>query len=184
MVAMGFNRRLPGESEEDFKIRRMREINEESGDTTISDGLSLDRGSAAYHELVAERAGFDEFERTQEALGKEDGFASEDAWHKEQGEQNAAYRDRQIAAQRSREGRRQSTMARKAMHEVWKSSAAGAIFDAAEDVLMDVPDDERVQKKAEKQMRRLPKQVEENIYDESCDYDDFLPGSRTLNKYC
>lgn len=152
--------------------------------TSRADGASLALGSTEYRERMFDLQGLDEFEQDEQRLDGA-GLRKADAVSKFD-EHNAAYRQRvgshagDLQQQLADENYGRFTTGEWLVDkEIRKSLAAEQAAKSAEKAAAKTEtkeDDKYV-------ARKLPKKLEEAVYDRSKEADDIYPGMKTLGKY-
>ena len=152
--------------------------------TSRAGGASLALGSTEYKEFVRDRNGMDEFEqekaRLDEAeLRKSDKFSKDDKWHLGRRKELASFGSELRESRERVDEDRLSTAERKVSHQVRKSLLVDDAQSAAAKLAAstETTKDDKIVK------RRLPKQLKEDVYDDSVEDDDFFPGMSALKKY-
>lgn len=164
-----------------------RRSNDADENMSVSDGLSLEQGSAAYKELVAERAGLDDDERARQIAGKQSEFSVEDMQHTLWEAGNAAHRATQLKKRAAGDRGHQTMMDRSVLSQQAKLGVWGNVAEAASEVLTTGPkpgEEEEYAKKQQRRTRRIPEEVYNMGVSEQEAEEEWFPGSRTLNKYC
>lgn len=152
--------------------------------TSRSDGASLALGSTEYRERVADLAGMDEFEQERQALDaaglrRSKEFTPEDKHAAKHDSMVGEFADGLKEAFESADMGMLTTSERKVSHEIRKSALVDKAVSHAREVAEQTED-----KKDDKFVRRrLPKMLDDNVYDEGKDEEDIYPGMSTLNKY-
>ena len=158
--------------------------NEGDENTSKAGGASLALGSAEHKEFVRDLKGMDEFEQERAELEesgfrKDSEFSEDDKWHQERRKELASYGGELRTNSEKVDESRLSTAERKVSHQVRKSilvDDAQALAAKRASATETTKDDKIVK-------RRLPKQLEKDVYNDSVEDDDFFPGMSSLNKY-
>lgn len=166
-------------------LRRRNRSGAGSEDTAKADGASLAPGSAEYREYLRDQQGMDRFEqqkyeRNAAYLRSGDVITpKKDEWHEQKAEELAQEPvDRRAERIRTEDGRL-STAERKVSHQIRKDLYKDDVVRkaAARAELTETKKDDRAVK------RRLPRDLEKQIYDDGVQDDEFYPGSKVLKKY-
>ena len=102
-----------------------------------------------------------------------------DEWHQQRAQELAQEPARRKAARMRENDGRLSTAERKISHQIRKDLYKDDVMQMAEAKAAKTPskDDDKIV------ARRLPKELEKQIYDDGVQDDDFYPGAKLLNKY-
>lgn len=179
---MADNKNVKAELEALRKRNRRRTIDE---NTAKADGASLAPGSSEYREYLRDHQGMDRFEQEKSERGKVyqrsgDVITPEkDEWHEEKA-QELAKEPIERRVERAREGDgRLSTAERKVSHQIRKDLYKDDVVrmaSAMAEKTASKEDDKAVK-------RRLPKDLEKQVYDDGVQDDEFYPGAKLLGKY-
>lgn len=166
-------------------LRKRNRRGVDSEDTAKADGASLAPGSSEYREYLRDHQGMDRFEQQKYERGKAyrrsgDVITPEkDEWHEEKARELAnAPVERRVERSRENDGRL-STAERKVSHQIRKNLYKDDVVRLAS---------KRAERTASKEddkavKRRLPKDLEKQIYDDGVQDDEFYPGAKVLKKY-
>lgn len=158
--------------------------NKDSENTSKAGGASLALGSTEYKEFVRDRKGMNEFEQEREQLSdaglrKSDGFSKDDKHYAKRRNELAGF-GAELKQEREQSGDgRLSTGERKVSSQVRKS----LLVDDAQAAAMRRAEATETTKDDVIVKRRLPKQLKEDVYDDSVQDDDMFPGMSALKKY-
>lgn len=166
-------------------LRRRNRRGVDSEDTAKADGASLAPGSSEYREYLRDQQGMDSFEQEKYERSKAYSRSGDvitpdkDEWHEEQA-QELANEPVERRAERAREGDgRLSTAERKVSHQIRKNLYKDDVvrMASARAERTETKEDDKAVK------RRLPKDLEKQIYDDGVQDDEFYPGAKVLKKY-
>lgn len=163
----------------DFDSLRRRSNKDDWTDDAKSGGASLELGSTEYNEYVMDHQGINEFDQEKAKLDR-GGERSEDVFEKERSQGEDAQKET-AQQQRDREVMESgilSTAERKISHQIRKAAMLAqveGIAIAKAKVTPTLSDDRAA--------RRLPKELNEAVYDDGVQDDDFYAGARILKKY-
>lgn len=164
------------------KYLRKRKDNREN--SSKSDGINLGLGSNEYRERVRDLQDIDEKEQ-EDVKKSEKGIRQMDDI-KEFSPEEDTYRKKMAqepevmqVAREQKDNMRLSTTKRVVSNQILKSAQADNVSHVAsrEAAKTEGLEDDKFVK------RRLPKMIEEDVYDEGESLDDFYPGSSVLDKY-
>lgn len=179
-MADGENMRAELES-----LRRRNRAGAGSEDTSKADGASLAPGSAEYREYLRDQQGMDRFEQQKDERGAvylRSGDVitpKRDEWHEEKAEELAQEPvDRRAERIRTEDGRL-STAERKVSHQIRKDLYKDDVVRKAA-VRAELTESKKDDKAVK---RRLPKDLERQIYDDGVQDDEFYPGNKVMRKY-
>lgn len=168
---------------ESLRKRKRRDVNSE--DTAKADGASLAPGSAEYREYLRDQQGMDRFEQQKAERSKAyrrsgDVITPEkDEWHEEKAQALAAEPVKRRDERAREDDGRLSTAERKVSHQIRKNLYKDDVVRMASAIAehTDSKEDDKAVK------RRLPKDLEKQIYDDGVQDDEFYPGAKVLKKY-
>lgn len=153
--------------------------------TAKADGASLAPGSSEYREYLRDHKGMDRFEQQKaersEAYQRSGDVITpeKDEWHEKKAQALAKEPvERREARVRENDGRL-STAERKVSHQIRKNLYKDDVVRMASSMAertLSKEDDKAVK-------RRLPKDLEKQIYDDGVQDDEFYPGGKILKKY-
>lgn len=160
--------------------------NNDGENTAKADGASLALGSSEYREYLRDHQGMDRFEQQKAERSKAYQRSGDvitpdiDEWHQQRAQELAQEPARRKAARMREDDGRLSTAERKISHQIRKDLYKDDVMRMAEAKAAKTPskDDDKIV------ARRLPKELEKQIYDDGVQDDDFYPGAKLLNKYC
>lgn len=166
-------------------LRKRKRCDVDSEDTAKSDGASLAPGSAEYREYLRDQQGMDRFEQQKDERGAANLRSGDvitpkrDEWHEEKAEKLAQEPvDRRAERAREDDGRL-SIAERKVSHQIRKDLYKGDVVRKAA-----ARAEQTESKKDDKAVkRRLPKDLEKQIYDDGVQDDEFYPGAKVFKKY-
>lgn len=171
--------------EELEQLRRRKNNPIDSENDAKASGSNLAPGSAEYREYLMDKKGLDEFEQevilrnTNSSRSQDNIDPKKDKWHNER---EATLASEPVIRREARErsgGGMLSTAERKASHQIRKmylKDDVEALALSRAQKTESLEDDKAVQ-------RRLPKELDKQIYDDGIQDDDFYPGAKILNKY-
>lgn len=161
------------------EIKRNRKSDNEN--TTKSDGASLAMGSSEYREMVADRKGMDEFDQKNVKLdkAKSSKFSRKDDFHDELAKDNADFARDLNQNYLELDSGQLSTAERDVSHQIRKAALTDATLKVArrEAAKTETTADDKAVR------RRLPKVLEEDVYNNDVTEDDYYPGYKTLSKF-
>lgn len=166
-------------------LRRRKRGVTDGEDTAKADGASLAPGSAEYREYLRDKENMDEFEQQKFERSRAYGRSGDvitpniDKWHEEKAKELANEPVERRDERLKEDDGRLSTAERKVSHQIRKDLYKDDVVRMAARRVehTDTKEDDKAVK------RRLPKDLEKQVYDDGIQDDEFYPGAKILKKY-